>query len=249
MVRHVLSAICLLAPGTIRREFCRDDKNPVAGAWKEWAWSGAGPGPRRGHSLALYKARAVVFGGRADDTTTPHVPKTYDITEVNGQIEFVTYTDDPDDTCTVPIGSYYNDVWSFHKAEVYQDHMFIYGGYGQLCTDYCDDMWRFNFEDNTWTEMAALGINSISGPGKRWKFSSSGDGAAMYVFGGYRLWHGFAPQNSQANLWSDYSAYPKGGYLADLWRFTFGNNLFKRHFMRKHLRGPSFNQRPLVSHN
>ncbi|OQR85966.1 hypothetical protein THRCLA_10598 [Thraustotheca clavata] len=80
---------------------------------------------------------------------------------------------------------------------------------------------RFNFEDNTWTEMAALTTNSISGPGKRWKFSSSSSATSMYIFGGYRLWHGFAPQNSESNLWSDYSLYPKGGYLSDLWEFSF----------------------------
>ncbi|KDO26431.1 hypothetical protein SPRG_08234 [Saprolegnia parasitica CBS 223.65] len=252
-----------------------------------WTWSRASQralahalqaGPALWCLAAAPTTRRFVMPHTTDPPTcaqTPHVPKTYDITQVQGQIQFSTYTDEPvlstckDNTCTIPIGSYYNDVWSydinctryadescrdkswtqlhegkpwggchmvygalicshpaerwFHKAEVYQDHMFIYGGYGQLCTDYCDDMWRFNFEDNTWTEMAALGTYSVQGPGKRWKFSSSGDGTNMYIFGGYRIWHGFAPQNSRANRWSDHTIYPKGGYLADLWQFNFAS--------------------------
>lgn len=46
------------------------------------------------------------------------------------------------------------------------------------------------------------------------------DGRSMMVFGGHRLWHGFATDNSEANLWSSYAEYPKGGYLQDLWVYT-----------------------------
>ena len=42
----------------------------------------------------------------------------------------------------------------------------------------------------------------------------------MMVFGGHRLWHGFATDNSEANSWSSYAEYPKGGYLDDLWVYT-----------------------------
>ncbi|ETV67095.1 hypothetical protein H257_16643 [Aphanomyces astaci] len=253
---------------------------PLVRSWKQWMWKGAGPGPRRGHSLALHGSRAIVFGGRADDTRATHVPKSYDTVETQGRLEFSTYTDHPvqdtctDDTCTVPIGVYYNDVWAydinctrfaddscvdkswvqlhqglpwggcnmrygalvcpkpperwFHRAEVFQDSMLVYGGFGILCTDYCDDMWRFNFQDNSWTEMHELG-NPL-GPGKRWKFSSSATASSMYFFGGYRLWHGFAPQNSEANVWSDLTVYPRGGYLDDLWQFDVANGTWtERH--------------------
>lgn len=46
------------------------------------------------------------------------------------------------------------------------------------------------------------------------------DGVSMMVFGGHRLWHGFATDNSEANSWSSYAEYPKGGYLQDLWVYT-----------------------------
>ena len=37
------------------------------------------------------------------------------------------------------------------------------------------------------------------------------------LFGGHRLWHGFAPDNSQDNGWQSMDVYPEGGYLGDLW--------------------------------
>ena len=46
------------------------------------------------------------------------------------------------------------------------------------------------------------------------------DGRSMMVFGGHRLWHGFATDNSEANSWSSYAEYPRGGYLEDLWVYT-----------------------------
>lgn len=46
------------------------------------------------------------------------------------------------------------------------------------------------------------------------------DGLSMMIFGGHRLWHGFATDNSEANSWSSYAEYPKGGYLEDLWVYT-----------------------------
>ena len=40
------------------------------------------------------------------------------------------------------------------------------------------------------------------------------------VFGGHRLWQGFAPENSAANQWSNDTTYPSGGYLSDFWVYT-----------------------------
>jgi hypothetical protein len=59
-----------------------------------------------------------------------------------------------------------------------------------------------------------------SGPGKRWKFSLVSDGLSMYIFGGHRLWHGFATGNSADNDWNSTTQFPKGGYLNDMWVYT-----------------------------
>jgi hypothetical protein len=105
----------------------------------------------------------------------------------------------------------------FHRAEVFADDtMLVYGGFSAFCEDYCDDMWLFDFSDNSWTEMMEIG-NTNYGPGKRFKFSSVVLDFKMYVFGGFRLWHGFAHENAVENDWSDVSQYPHGGYLNDLW--------------------------------
>lgn len=79
----------------------------------------------------------------------------------------------------------------------------------------------FDFGNNSWTEVAEIN-NPRFGPGKRWKFSSVTDGLNMYIFGGFRIWHGFSAQNSKANAWEDFSVYPRGGYLDDLWIFNRG---------------------------
>lgn len=105
----------------------------------------------------------------------------------------------------------------FHRAEVFSDDtMLIYSGFSALCEDYCNDMWLYDFADDSWTEMMEIG-NTAVGPGKRFKFSSVVLNDKLYVFGGFRLWHGFAHENSVENDWSDTSHYPRGGYLNDLW--------------------------------
>ena len=40
------------------------------------------------------------------------------------------------------------------------------------------------------------------------------------MFGGHRLWHGYALDNSEKNRWGNYSQLPKGGYLSDIWIYN-----------------------------
>ena len=98
--------------------------------------------------------------------------------------------------------------------------MVVYGGYSQECEDYCDDVWAFNFDTLEWKR-----VSVSSEPGKRWKFSMVSvvrdsevdEKNRIIVFGGHRLWHGFASDNSQENRWESTESYPEGGYLNDLW--------------------------------
>lgn len=56
------------------------------------------------------------FRGRTEDTTKTHVPKTYEITRVNGSLEFLSYEDKiayPTDSTEVPVAVFFNDVWSY----------------------------------------------------------------------------------------------------------------------------------------
>lgn len=168
-----------------------------------------------------------------------------------------------------------------HGGTVFPDGtLFAYGGYGQMCEDYCADVWTFDVARCAGAGAAAGNPNSNAckwtthghgdgevvdpalansaaaaqrtpvpsseatddlpangsyvGPGKRWRFAhaapASDDAAAAalpwhwVMFGGHRLWHGFAPANAAANDWNDTAAYPFGGYLDDMWTVTWERN-------------------------
>ncbi|CBN78621.1 conserved unknown protein [Ectocarpus siliculosus] len=130
----------------------------------------------------------------------------------HGACEYVRGTE----ICGVP-----SERWRQGAAMFDDNTMIVYGGYSQRCGDYCDDVWSFDLRDNSWMEIYPLGhFAEGEGPGKRWKFSVAYDGLSMMVFGGHRLWHGFATDNSEANSWSSFAEYPEGGYLQDLWVYT-----------------------------
>lgn len=119
-----------------------------------------------------------------------------------------------EELCTVP-----SERWG-HAAAMFDDNtMLIYGGYSRECGDYCDDVWSFDLRRNLWMEIYKLGHLSESdeGPGKRWRFGLASDGLRMFIFGGHRLWHGFAGDNAESNRWSSRAILPTGGYLDDLW--------------------------------
>ena len=299
-----VSAIALLTKET-----------PVVNAWTQETLSPTttGPGARRGHSLVvLNETKVILFGGRGNDAHRQHVPKRFDIVEIDGVLEFSTldsmplnniYSPDselcqpvmtcvslknsssennevcsyswhhllhdgisPSDQATVeamcgfaPAGVYYNDVWLYdtdclryaekscvndgwrivhegsafggcnnvegklvceapserydHGATMLDDStMAVYGGFSNECEDYCDDFWLFNFASLQWTK-----VETILNPGNRWQFSMIAASNSIYLFGGHRLWHGMAPDNSEANRWNSSTMLPKGGYLDDLW--------------------------------
>lgn len=111
--------------------------------------------------------------------------------------------------CTHP-----SERW-MHGFALFDDSTALaYGGYSQRCEDYCGDLWSFDLRDNTWMEIAIT-----SAPGKRSRFSMVGDGSRFYVFGGFRLWHGYADDNSEENRWESRQLLPEGGYLNDMWQY------------------------------
>ena len=318
----------------------------IANAWQEWDYTSSthttddwrdiwgfasGPRGRRGHTLTLYnKTKLILFGGRDNDMQRPHVPRTFELENLNGTLEFSTYEDKPvipsydpscepekicvtltnstsgnTEACTyswnashakslddkirhekecgyTEVGLFYNDVWMYdlgckryadlpcqdqgwvilhpgaiyggcrdenetrvcdapserwkHGAVIFDDHiMLVYGGYSHECGDYCDDMWAFDLRTLSWSEVGVEErvktetekYNEQSWPGKRWQFSfSSGPTSPILnqslaiLFGGHRIWHGFASDNSYENDWQSHKFYPKGGYLNDLWFYV-----------------------------
>ena len=154
--------------------------------------------------------------------------------------------------------------------------LLVYGGYGEMCEDYCADAWTLNLgaclgwraaaAPCAWVQHGGAGRGEAEeegrlddaratdpfappptrppGPGKRRGMAhaqptpsdaaalfgppagsnasnSRGDGGRRWewvMFGGHRLWHGFAAGNSLANSWNESTPQlPFGGYLDDLW--------------------------------
>jgi hypothetical protein len=98
----------------------------VASGWRQWAWNAnsSSPTARRGHSFVTYEDQLVVFGGRTEDTTKTHVPKTYEITRVNGSLEFLSYEDKiayASDSTEVPVAVFFNDVWSYNISTAWAE--------------------------------------------------------------------------------------------------------------------------------
>ncbi len=132
--------------------------------------------------------------------------------------------------------------WGHNAAMVDSSTMVVYGGYSQECEDYCDDVWAFDFNTLQWEKWTIAdneedNIDSVDhhfeekNPGRRWKASmistypqsankdnpGANSDPMLILFGGHRLWHGFAMDNSEENLWNNVDKYPRGGYLNDLW--------------------------------
>lgn len=112
--------------------------------------------------------------------------------------------------------------------KVKEAYLIVYGGFARMCEDYCSDMWAFpiascqrNSTNCKWKQIATLGR---SGPGKRWRASSAHDDKRWIIFGGHRLWQGFAQANSLTNRWNNTDRFEYGGYLDDLWMFSLGPN-------------------------
>jgi hypothetical protein len=131
--------------------------------------------------------------------------------------------------CTSPTERY------GHAAAVYGDKiedglMFVYGGFSQFCEDYCSDMWVWYFKEKRWEQIPSREKDrlepTVNGertgvmrePGRRWKFAQIQTATRLYIFGGYRLWHGFHRSNALENHWANTGDFnPRGGYLEDMW--------------------------------
>ena len=126
--------------------------------------------------------------------------------------------------------------WGHGAALLNESTLLVYGGFSHECEDYCDDMWLFDLDrlewrqqeegQKPWRPQSDSGDDSI-GPGPRWKFSINGGAvdatsgeSIVVLFGGHRLWHGYASDNSELNDWMSRDLLPEGGYLDDLWIYS-----------------------------
>ena len=98
----------------------------VVWGWNRWTDTNEPntPGPRAGHSMVVWNNRVYVFGGRANDASVVHNPKSYEIREVAGILEFTSYDGQSvrncnvtDGTCNIEVGTYYNDLWAYDLSK------------------------------------------------------------------------------------------------------------------------------------
>jgi len=117
-----------------------------------------------------------------------------------------------------------------NQERAWNAHLLVYGGAAQLCEDYCSDMWSLNLTQCSlnnsayagckWKEVGVLGR---SGPGKRWRSASAHDNTRWVIFGGHRVWQGMTSENDASNDWGDFTSASYGGYLDDLWVYTWSS--------------------------
>lgn len=128
-----------------------------------------------------------------------------------------------------------------HISALFPDgRLVLYGGFSRLCEDFCSDIWSVDLKaclrdrepvspheldefkeltkshsrNCTWRKLETLERTS---PGRRRAMASAQIGNYWFFFGGQRLWHGFSPTNSLANMWANTDKYDYGGIFDDLW--------------------------------
>jgi hypothetical protein len=95
--------------------------------WRQWTWDTDSPGPRAGHSFLLWNNKLFIFGGRSQDVTVAHDPKTYEIERFDGVLEFTVYDrrsvivcSDIDPDCQdTAIGKMHNDLWEYDLSKLH----------------------------------------------------------------------------------------------------------------------------------
>ena len=127
-------------------------------------------------------------------------------------------------TCDTPFAR-----WGHGAIMSDNNTMLIYGGYSQECEDYCDDMWMFDLNLLGWRKVEMNSTHLT--PSQRWRFSfdrindmdnnDSDHNNVALLFGGHRLWHGFASENSEDNMWESFDTYQRGGYMNDMWILSY----------------------------
>lgn len=74
----------------------------------------------------------------------------------------------------------------FHSSVIIDNKFLVYGGYSQLCQDYCTPVWEYSFleSDNRGRGVWRKYTQNNDGPGGRWRHVAVANGEYMYIFGG-----------------------------------------------------------------
>jgi hypothetical protein len=146
----------------------------------------------------------VLFGGRDNDQRAEHIPRTYDVQEVNGTLVFTTYNEKPVSPCNdvnndyytveeqvncnltsagrVAVGLIYNDVWAYKLCNATSTPP--QRGFDTPCEETGWVLWHPGALQGGCT--IQLGIEVCTVPSERYSHGSvMFDDGTMYVYGGF----------------------------------------------------------------
>lgn len=152
--------------------------------------------PLRGHTAVQYNDTLYFFGGYRINTLSGDI---YIFSPANS-----TWTHLERD----PIDSPEPRAW--HGAVVYDGYMYIWGGFG---LQRYNDMWRYHFDTNTWTEIAQLGNVPAVRHGFIFRVNDQDVGTA-YLYGGVSSLNTFLDEfysfDLASNTWTQLGSHPEG---------------------------------------
>ncbi|XP_054706204.1 kelch domain-containing protein 3-like [Uloborus diversus] len=143
--------------------------------WEEINVSGNIPTGRDFHTASAIGNKMYIFGGRSFfDEINPSALNEYYCNKI---IRFNTESmlwEAPDVSGDIPCGR------RSHSAVVYQDELYIFGGYNAGNNKHLNDLYKFNPETGEWTKLVAIG----EGPCPRRRHCACVVGNQMFLFGG-----------------------------------------------------------------
>ncbi|KAM4626186.1 kelch domain-containing protein 1-like isoform 1-T2 [Discoglossus pictus] len=149
--------------------------NIACNEWEQLPCSRDGPETLEGHSMVAHKDVLYIFGGMIDSgSNEENTPLwLYDID--TGTWSESKAVEGKEARPTNRKG---------HSAVVYQDDMYIYGGYFDI-KGAVEEFWVYSFGTEKWSALSPS--TRGTGPGPRHGHSSVTYGSAMYLFGGLKL--------------------------------------------------------------
>lgn len=147
--------------------------NPQTNVWTRINPTGHVPPPRSGHSCILHGDRMIIFGGWGGEAKSQMFLEQY--WDDCYQLDLLTMH-----WSEVEASGDFPEERSGHSATVYNNAMYIYGGFAG--GTYFKDIIALDLETNVWTRKTCSG----DAPERMYGHSAFIHGNKMVVFGGYR---------------------------------------------------------------
>lgn len=138
-------------------------------AYKSASRDGQFPSPRAGHSCTVHNGKMYIFGGLQNKTSLNDF--------FSFDFEKETWTQIQPKAPDAPWPS----PREHHSALIYNNEMYIFGGSNGI-KKYKNDLWKYDFENNTFTELKYGSEQTLEGRAGHLAFLREHE---FYIFGGY----------------------------------------------------------------